>query len=620
MKQHLIECGVSAASCEEAIAMNVHGPGKNVNLRIDYISRTMLSNLPDVLIDLLEVAAYVYCADQRLVRGSEQLSKFGENWRRSLRFSIPVRELEVWHDPEVQYALIDTLGFLSDDSYAFDFRQTETPVQPKELYFQDLIDPANEHDRVALFSGGVDSFAGAVTDLVAKGQSLTLVGHYSSTKVRSVQEGLIADLKRKGFDRHLSYVPVWVSNEGVQAREFTQRTRSFLFACLGFVVAEMSGKDGFSFYENGVVSINLPLAGDVVGGRATRTTHPKVLRGFEDLFSLLVERRIQIRTPLQWLTKKEVTEKIAAAGMADLLSQTVSCTRPRKWTESQKHCGVCSQCIDRRFGILAAGLGEHEASDRYMLDLLLDDRSGRDDLRMALAYVSLFKKISATPKERFLVDFPEIVSAIGHFPGVPTSEAGDLLFALFQRHAKSVEEVILSAVREHSAALFRNDLPAASLLAACYNRGHIEIAPPSNYDADAKAFMDRLSTSVLEFAFDDDKKRVHFRGDLALEGANFKLIAALIAAFRTAKSRQTEVPYLPAPDLARCLGVSDQSMRQQLRRLREVLEPLNVSMGIPMDQDSFIQTKERAGYRINPQCREILIADIVGGVLSASTD
>jgi hypothetical protein len=37
----------------------------------------------------------------------------------------------------------------------------------------------------------------------------------------------------------------------------------------------MSGKDRFSFYENGVVSINPPLAGDIVGGRATRTTHPK---------------------------------------------------------------------------------------------------------------------------------------------------------------------------------------------------------------------------------------------------------------------------------------------------------------------------------------------------------
>lgn len=611
MKQHLIECGVTAPSSEEAMVMNVHGPAKNVNLRIDYISRTMLSNLPDLLIDLLEVAAYVYCADQRLARGSDQLSKFGESWRRSLRFKIPVRDLAVWQDPDVQEALIDTLGFLSDDSYSFEFRQADTPVQPKELYFHDLIDPADEHDEVALFSGGVDSFAGAVTDLVANNRSLTLVGHYSSTKVRSVQEGLIAELTRRGFDRRLSYIPVWVSNEGVRAREYTQRTRSFLFACLGLVVARMSGKDKFSFYENGVVSINLPLAGDVVGGRATRTTHPKVLRGLEQLFSLILDREIRIQTPLQWLTKKEVTAKIASAGMADLLDQTVSCTRPRKWTESQKHCGVCSQCIDRRFGVLAAELADQEPSDRYMQDLLLDDRSSGDDLRMALAYVSLFKKIAATSKERFLVDFPEIVSAVGHFPGLTASEAGDRLYDLFQRHARSVEDVISSAVREHSTALYRNELPAASLLAACYNRGHVEISPPSNYDTDAKAFMDRLSVQTLEFAFDDEQERVHFQGGLTLEGANFKIVAALIEAFRSAKKRQTEVPFLPAPDLADQLSISEQSMRQQLRRLREAMKSLNVTMGIPMDQDTFIQTRERAGYQLNPHCREIAVADIL---------
>ncbi|MCA0871343.1 7-cyano-7-deazaguanine synthase [Seohaeicola saemankumensis] len=611
MKQHLIECGVSAPSQDHAIAMDVHGDAKNVNLRIDYISRTMLSNLPDLLIDLLEVATYVYCADQRLGRGSDQLSKFGENWRRSLRFSIPVRELDVWQDPEVQEVLVDTLGFLSDDSYVFDFRQAEAPVQPKELYFHDLIDPSSEHDDVALFSGGIDSFAGAVTDLVANDRSLTLVGHYSSTKVRSVQEGLVAELKSRGHDRRLSYIPVWVSNEGVRAREFTQRTRSFLFACLGLVVARMSGKDSFSFYENGVVSINLPLAGDVVGGRATRTTHPKVLRGLEQLFSLLLDRQIQIKTPLQWLTKMEVTQLIAEAGMADLLDQTVSCTRPRKWTGTQKHCGVCSQCIDRRFGILAAGLGEHEPSDRYMRDLLLDDRSNGDDLRMALAYVSLFKKVSATTKERFLVDFPEIVSAVGHFSGVSTAEAGDRLFDLFQRHSRSVEGVISAAVTEHSASLYRSELPATSLLATCYSRGHVEVPPPSNYDAEAKAFMDRLTTPVLEFAFDDETKRVLFRGDLVLEGANFRLVDAMIEAFRTGKKQQSEVQHLQAHDLAEKLGVSEQSMRQQLRRLREAVEPLAVSLGIPMDQDTVIQTKERAGYRINPQCREVAIADIM---------
>lgn len=610
MKQFLIECGASQPSRAESIAMDVQGAAKNVNLRIDYISRTMLANVPDLLIDLLEVAAYVYCADQRLVRGSEKLTNFGESWRRSLCFSIPVRNLEVWQDPDVHEILTDTLGFLSDDSYNFDFRLAETPFQPREFYFPDLLDASAEHDEVALFSGGVDSFAGAVNDIVTLGKSVTLVGHYSSTKVRAVQENLIQGLKQRGLNRRVSYIPVWVSNEKERAREFTQRTRSFLFACLGLVVARMSGKDKFSFYENGVVSINPPLAGDVVGGRATRTTHPKVLRGLEALFSLLLDRQIEIQTPLQWLTKKEVTQKIKEAGVADMLGETVSCTRPRKWTEKQKHCGVCSQCIDRRFAVLAAGMGDHEPAENYMRDLLLADRSADDDLRMALSYVSFFQKVAATPKERFLVDFPEVVSALDRFSGLSTQDAGDHVYDLFQRHAKSVEEVITTAVSAHIGPLYRNELPSGSLLATCFSRGHIEAPPPSDYDIQAKAFMDRLGAPVLQFAFDQDAKRVLFQGSHYLEGANFRVVEALIENFREAKRQRADVPFLPAADLAARLRVSEQSMRQQLGRLRKAIEPLTVTLGIPLDQDSFVQTKERAGYRLNPEWREVSIADI----------
>ena len=222
-----------------------------------------------------------------------------------------------------------------------------------------------------------------------------------------------------------------------------------------------------------------------------------------------------------------------------------------------------------------------------------------------------FKKVSATPKERFLVDFPEIVSAVGHFPDLPASVAGDRLYDLFQRHATAVEDVISSAVREHSTALYRNEIAPASLLAACYSRKVVELTPPSNYDADAKAFMDRLSTPILEFAFEKDQERVHFRGGLVLDGTNFKLVDALIDTFRMAKGKRSEVPFMTAPKLAAAMSISEQAMRTQVKRLRDAIEPLAVSMGIPMGQDTFIETKERSGYRINPLCREISVADIL---------
>lgn len=186
MKRCLIECGVRQASEEGALAMNVSDPGKNVNLRIDSISRSMVGNIPDLLIDLLEIAAYVYCVDQRIKRGTEMLMDYGKDWRRSLTFSIPVRHPEIWNGEEVQELLVETLGFLSDDSYAFRFRKAEAPVQPRDPYFHELLDAFQENDEVALFSGGVDSFAGAVNDIVTLGKSVTLVGHWSVPKVQNV--------------------------------------------------------------------------------------------------------------------------------------------------------------------------------------------------------------------------------------------------------------------------------------------------------------------------------------------------------------------------------------------------------------------------------------------------
>ncbi|CDL00985.1 protein of unknown function [Magnetospirillum gryphiswaldense MSR-1 v2] len=81
MSQYSIVCGgendPGAAADVEVIQLDVQGPSKNVNLRIEDLNKALLSNIPDVLLDLLEVAAYVYCADQRISRGSDKRSDPG---------------------------------------------------------------------------------------------------------------------------------------------------------------------------------------------------------------------------------------------------------------------------------------------------------------------------------------------------------------------------------------------------------------------------------------------------------------------------------------------------------------------------------------------------------------
>ena len=83
---------------------------------------------------------------------------------------------------------------------------------------------------------------------------------------------------------------------------------------LGAIVARIFDLWRIRFYENGVVSINLPISPQVVGGRATRTTHPQVLNGFAEIFSTICQKPFAVENPFRWLTKAEVVKTIRDRG------------------------------------------------------------------------------------------------------------------------------------------------------------------------------------------------------------------------------------------------------------------------------------------------------------------
>lgn len=592
-------------------SLDVQGEARNINLRIDDLSRAMVSNVPDILLDLLEVAAYVYCADQQTRRGSEYLTDYGADWRREMVFRIPVRAHGVWQRDEVRECMADMLGFLSDDHFTFEFVPARSPLAEREAYFSNLTDQADQFDEIALFSGGLDSFAGAL-EAQANGKRMVLVGHYAASKVFSIQKHLVAALNQRASRPRLLFVPVNITNADSEPAEYTQRTRSFLFAALGVAVARMFGKHEITFYENGVVSLNLPIAGDVVGARATRTTHPKVIRGFEQFFSLLLEREINVRTPFQWLTKTEVVQKIGEHNAADLLVKTNSCTRPRAMTRKQPHCGVCSQCIDRRFAVLAAGHGELESSQLYRVDLLTGDRTHDRDVRMAAAYVKFFRDFHDTPKDRFIAKHPEIISALDHFLDTSRYEAADRVYEMYLRHHHDVMAVLGHAADSYRSELARGTLPSGSLLQMLFNRSRIEMSEPSTYQQQTRDFMDRLAAPVCEFAVDTDARTIRFRGDLTLTGKNFELFHALLPAFRRGKSDGKDIAFFETRQLAKTLKFQEQALRQQVRRLRKaVTEQLVVNLGLPLDENGIIENHVSKGYRINPQVRELALGDLI---------
>lgn len=129
--ERVILCGgltaPDGASKTPTVPLSLFGKSSNVVLKLNDISRKMVSTISPVLIDLLEIATYVYCADQATTRGGHAAQDYGARWRRNFRFHIPVRVPDLWTSEAVRTALTDTLGFLSDDQFEFQFKKLENP-------------------------------------------------------------------------------------------------------------------------------------------------------------------------------------------------------------------------------------------------------------------------------------------------------------------------------------------------------------------------------------------------------------------------------------------------------------------------------------------------------------
>ena len=119
------------------------------------------------------------------------------------------------------------------------------------------------------------------------------------------------------------HVPVLVTRrESLRVQEYTQRSRSFLYAALACTVARLFANSKVRFFENGVVSINLPISEQVVGARATRTTHPLVLGAvFVKFFSAAIGARSKSTTRSSGKPKQMLSDRLSITA-ADPSSST----------------------------------------------------------------------------------------------------------------------------------------------------------------------------------------------------------------------------------------------------------------------------------------------------------
>jgi hypothetical protein len=456
------------------------GQHANVFVRIEDLRRGLWADVPPVLIDLIDVASYIYCADQVISRGSDTDADFGAKWRRQLHFAIPVRQPDLWSNLALREELEGALSFLTEDEYHFHFEKLEAP-QPPDRYFQFGTDRfGGTVEEVLLFSGGLDSLAGAVEQAIKNQRQVALVHHRSNPKIDPVVRRLVQMLVDRAWRKPPILLPVRINKARGLGQESTQRSRSFLYAALGATFAAMLGLHQACFYENGVVSLNLPPSAQVVGARASRTTHPAVLRSFTRLFSRLLGRPLEVTNPFLWDTKADVVGRIAGAGCADLIGLTRSCARPRQASNDQPHCGLCSQCIDRRFAVLAAGQEAHDPEGTYQVDLLLGERPAGHAQTMLAVYAEMANHLGRMTPPQFFARFGEVSRV---FPGVegPPEVVAQRVFALYRKHAEQVTGVIDQALGRHISAVRERSLPARCLLRMVHCEGGSEpsVLPPA---------------------------------------------------------------------------------------------------------------------------------------------
>jgi 7-cyano-7-deazaguanine synthase in queuosine biosynthesis len=467
MLERLVLCGgVSRAAGDSTLRLALDGRLQNITLKLEDISKRLVKNVPDLLIDLIEIATYVYCADQASSRGGKAQVGMGGDWRRNFHFVIPVRDADHWNDTRVVEPLRDTLSFLSEDDYKFEFEKATRPTSlEKYLELSGDDDAAFKADEVVLFSGGLDSLGGAVEELFTSVQRVALVSHRSSSKIFDHQKQLVAELKQR-FPKRMMHIPVQVTRQDpLRVQEYTQRTRSFLYTALACVVARLFGKRQIRFFENGVVSINLPISDQIVGARATRTTHPLVLERFREFFGAAIGTPIEIDNPFIWKTKADVIRSIVERGCGPLLKHTVSCTRTYDITKLHTHCGCCSQCLDRRFAVLAANAAKYDPVEMYKVELLKDARDKDNDTTMAESYVRTALQLREMGELAFFSRFSgETARVCAGFPSKIPDDIARQVLGLHQRHGQTVWNVLTAAVRVHSAELVRRILPPSSVL------------------------------------------------------------------------------------------------------------------------------------------------------------
>ncbi|TVL98617.1 MAG: hypothetical protein CV087_21055 [Candidatus Brocadia sp. WS118] len=446
--------------------------------------------LPNRILDLLEIASYVFCADRYTLRGTINALEY-QSWSRSFHFFIKVRDFKFWNTDSVTSKLIETLHFMSGDAqYKFTFLPGHS-TPPTSLFDKEEFQVnANEKVNVVLFSGGLDSFAGVIQLLKTSKDQLCLVTHRSQPRSAKTQEQLVNFLNRE-YPNRIKHYKFLCTLKGKRAKEETQRTRSFLYTSIAYALSHVYSQKRFFVFENGVTSLNFPKREDLFNARASRTTHPKTLGLAEELFSAIEEKAVTIEVPFLWKTKTEIFQLIADFGLKEVIPSTVSCSKTFQNIGDATHCGGCSQCIDRRFAAYASELEDYDESGIYNINFI---QNAIEDSTIKTALIDYIRQASdlASWNADYFHDerVNELSDIVDYIPGNDLINKVESIWELCHRHGSQILKAIKRIMQIHDNLLIK--FPETSLINLIHDRVYLK--PP--VESLVKSICSRLDVGI----------------------------------------------------------------------------------------------------------------------------
>lgn len=343
----------------------------NLYVRDEEILGLFGSEIDSLHLDWIDLAIAVYVADRLSLR---EIEKYRSNWKRTFNLKIAVRNLEIWLGQDVQIELENVLNFYTDDDWEFEFVKLESDERMKAVNNKLLLPPL-KRPKVALFSGGLDSFAGLAQQLYDDDESsFILVSGRTNSRQEFLQKQQINELRKKYKDKEIIH---HIINFGFNwnglphpKEENSQRTRGFVFTTLGAVTAFNAETNVLEIYENGIGAINLPYDKSQVGTMNSRGVNPLSLLRMERFIQTLTKQDFQIRNLYLFETKGGMCRHEAVRSLADAISLTFSCDGFPVHTAGKSQCGVCTSCLLRRLSLKNADLTDFDDGEHYLTDLV----------------------------------------------------------------------------------------------------------------------------------------------------------------------------------------------------------------------------------------------------------